>query len=502
MLDAGGGGGGGGTNWSAMDVPQMWQTLANQQVLSYDPAIGMWKKTADLTIRHINQVKNYRENLATAWPPEKSPAAAAYVERLDSLIDNLQDTYDAAVANYDTLKTAMTAIAASRADLKSLHDEYTQNASKLEAFDAEQATKPPQSPKTPTPKPPVADGRQEQLNLQARSIMYGLSSELIQARAQLVRPKPVDKGLIAGETEEKSRELQYLPPPLQSSSVSAASTGVTHTNSSSPNSLASSTPAAITSDPSSPVAGVRQPGLVLGGAQPIASAGPAPVTMPSPPTQPSSGLISPGTVLPPSTGRPLPPVGRLGAGPVQAVPPLGETEGRPTTRPSQANGLRATPLSPERGLRAMPPGGVIGSVPNSGLRQPSSQLRQPQRVNPIGGVISPNAAGRGTTGMPTGRTASAGGSLTPSGNLTPAQHGGKSAESTHLSGRTFNPSGKSPTVREQVIGAGQRSTGQEDEEDFGQWDPSNPWETAQGVSPVLHPETEPRIDPGPAIGLK
>jgi hypothetical protein len=41
-----------------------------------------------------------------------------------------------------------------------------------------------------------------------------------------------------------------------------------------------------------------------------------------------------------------------------------------------------------------------------------------------------------------------------------------------------------------------------DEEHNGQhWDPDNPWETDEGVAPVMLPSRETgRIDPGPAIG--
>jgi hypothetical protein len=40
-----------------------------------------------------------------------------------------------------------------------------------------------------------------------------------------------------------------------------------------------------------------------------------------------------------------------------------------------------------------------------------------------------------------------------------------------------------------------------DAEEALHWDPDNPWETAEGVSPVVLPATEQRVDPGPAIGL-
>jgi len=33
------------------------------------------------------------------------------------------------------------------------------------------------------------------------------------------------------------------------------------------------------------------------------------------------------------------------------------------------------------------------------------------------------------------------------------------------------------------------------------WDPDNPWDTDEGVAPVVLPIAEQRVDPGPAIGL-
>jgi hypothetical protein len=46
-------------------------------------------------------------------------------------------------------------------------------------------------------------------------------------------------------------------------------------------------------------------------------------------------------------------------------------------------------------------------------------------------------------------------------------------------------------------------TRRKDKEETGKrWDPDNPWETADGVSPVVRPsEDYRRVDPGPAIGL-
>jgi hypothetical protein len=111
----------------------------------------------------------------------------------------------------------------------------------------------------------------------------------------------------------------------------------------------------------------------------------------------------------------------------------------------------------------MPPGGVIGGTPGGGLVQPAARGRAAaSRVNPIGGVINPtNSEGR--PGVPR-RSAASGQSM------------------TNLGGRN--------------------SSRHEEHEDNSHWDPDNPWETAEGVSPIVLPVTEQRVDPGPAIGLR
>ena len=49
---------------------------------------------------------------------------------------------------------------------------------------------------------------------------------------------------------------------------------------------------------------------------------------------------------------------------------------------------------------------------------------------------------------------------------------------------------------------GGRRDGRENNPVKTHWDPDNPWETAEGVNPVVRPAHEKRIDPGPAIGLR
>jgi hypothetical protein len=447
MLIADGGGGYGGTDWMAMDVIQMWQAIQNQDTTAHYQILAGWRKSYELTLEHLSHVQSYRQNLAEAWPPEKSPASAAYLQRLDDLIANLQSTYDAAVANHDAFASATLAISLSRTDVEKIYNEYTSNQAKLEEFKnrpyvaAGKSAVPPQ-------KPPVADGRQEQLNNQARSIMYGLSSEIIQARNQITKPPLYDVGNVVDAGRKDDNGPGYVPPPIPPVHPyypdSASSSGTTGRN------FASTQATNPTAGPTTtPPSTIRQPGLILGGIQPTPTP-PPPVT---------------GIVPPPSLGTgPLPNV--ITPTPIFTPTPLGPPGGLPpgfgVTRSLLGEGLgRAGIARPPSGMRAMPPGGVIGGEPGIGLGQPGAGTRPASRVNPVGGVINPN-------------------------------------NSTARSG----PAGRGTTASGPSLGTTGRSGGRlEESDDNRRWDPDNPWETADGVAPVVLPEAEQRVDPGPAIGL-
>jgi hypothetical protein len=442
------GGGYGGTDWMAMDVIHMWQAIQNQDTTAHYQLLAGWRKSYELTLEHLSHVQSYRQNLAEAWPPEKSPASAAYLQRLDDLIANLQSTYDAAVANHDAFANATLAISLSRTDIEKIYNEYTSNQAKLEEFKnrpyvaAGKSAVPPQ-------KPPVPDGRQEQLNNQARSIMYGLSSEIIQAKTQITKPPVYVPSGGREKDNADNGDNRYVAPPIPPITTFDPGSS-SHANSSS--ATQHSAPHATNpgaNPPASPPSTVRQPGLILGGFQPTPITPPPPTTgiIPQPPIGggwPNVG--SPTPILPPAP---------IGYGPSNLPPSPGTVRGSVGEMPARA-GMRGLP---EGGMRAMPPGGVIGKAPGVGLSQPAAGARPASRVNPVGGVINPEprpaSAGRGAA------------SGQPLGNL----------------------------------GRG-NSSPNDDAETSLYWDPDNPWVTAEGVSPVVLPADQQRIDPGPAIGLQ
>jgi hypothetical protein len=465
VLD-GGGGGGVNTPWYDYALPTMWQIVNGQDTDTLWKQATGWKNTADLTSLHLYNLKEYKDQLTQAWPPERSRASAAYLAELDKLITSVRETHDAASANYDAMVSLALAVGDAKYKLKPLYDEYQSIQQKLatynEQVDASDTTGTPQP--SPGP-PPVADGRQEALNNQARSIMYGISSEITTAGGALKPPTPyqppkpeggrTDPGGTSADGGPSGAGGMLVPPvipPVRPAPSPAAST-------------ASPQPALPISTPPSSQPGIGQ-GLILGG-----------IPTPAPPAPP--GTQPPIIQPPPPSGLPGLPPGVIGPTP----PPYGTGPGL-----SPANGLIGPHGGPgakgygqvaaKIGPRPMPPGGVIGAEPGVGLARPGG-LRSVSKVNPPGGLIGQQAKVAG------------GASTRPGGSSAAHVAGGRAVSSRSGSlerGGAYARSGR----------AAQRN---EAEESLRHWDPDNPWDTEEGVAPVLLPPAEPRRhDPGPAIG--
>ncbi|MEV4704119.1 hypothetical protein [Actinoplanes sp. NPDC049316] len=473
MLIADGGGGYGGTDWSSKDVRYMWSAIADQETDKHFDVVSGWKQTADLTLIHLGQVQMYRDNLASVWPPSKSPAAAAYIERLDKLIADLQATHEAASANYTTFSTVTLTLSLARNKLKPLFDQYEANEKANGAWKAEQAAKAADPTELPTfSMPPVSSAQQEQLNNQARVIMYDLSSTVISGQSALQKPKPYNPAAGGDKTDETKRAGREdgsgfaAPPVIPPPGGDSGGSGQRLSSVQSPNSHVGtghlSHPAPIHSAPIAPGPGTSTGVGSVGSGPILGSTAPSVITPPSSQvvTSPSpSGPAGPSGLVP---GL-LPPTGGTGLAPATGLGP-GKVPGPGMVNP----GVGAGP-----GVKFVaPPGGVIGGSPGNALigQPPSStSLRgsAASRVNPVGGVIGQQGVSPIRGGAPGGRPTPVSG---PSTSTVPGQPGRSRMRRESDTGHT-------------------------------QWDPDNPWATEEGVDPVLMPPPEPGpIDPGPAIG--
>jgi hypothetical protein len=491
MLEADGGGGGG-TDWWGMSMQMIQQLAQSPDIDAHYQIVDGWQKSAELVGEHMFQVQQYRESLASAWPPEKSSAAAAYITRLDSLISNLNETYEAALSNHEAMASASLSLGLAKSQMSKIYSQWETNNQTLLAFNKQQEQKKAQvasGKPTPSPSisgeepPPVTASQQEALRQQAITLMSGVSSDLAQAQLKVVKPTPYNPDPIADKnTHEVGAGSTGAPnlPPIVPTPYSGGGGGERSTRGSSFSSNHGS--AAFPTSPSNtlpttgssfPGSGSGNPGLVLGGTHPPSTLPPPTFTPnPSPITSLPGGsgpTFNPG-ILPPGTG-PILPNGSL---PTRGGKfPLGE-------------GLKSFGGVREGGLRAMPPGGIIGKAPGGGLGEPAAGRLGPQRVNPVGGVIGESGGSPGIMGGG-GRAAASGvrgSGVAGRGNAGAAGRGGITGNGNQAYGQ-----------------AGGRRGGRRGQSEDTIWDPDNPWATEEGVEPVVLPPVEQRIDPGPAIGL-
>jgi hypothetical protein len=432
-------GGGAGDNkdrFYYMDVPNMWDMLQYHDSAPHQQALKGWRQSYELVLMHKTQVEKYKEKLITAWPPERSKASRAYVERLDHLIESLHETFEAAIANYTAYSTAIAAVDDAKRKLAAIQQEHSTNAAALAAYTAEMEARPRvyygKAVPPPAPSSPVADGRQEQLRLQAAGLMTGLSAELATAQMSLTAPRPYNPNPIRDDANEAFNPGGISP--ILPGGVPSSGRTTTSTKISRPSSSGTGTNQIPTernngkTDPSSPG---RKPaeGPILGGTKPTPT--------PLPTTGPSTG---PNTFTP-SVNAP----DSLGYAPQSTSP----TTALPRTPSTNSTPFGTAP--PTAGTRGTSPlhGGVIGGTPPMGgspstrAGQLGASARGGQKINPLGGLIGQDAVAR---------------------------------------------PGQRSTSR--------RSDGDQSQ----RWDPDNPWETGSGIDPVLLPASEQRIDPGPTIG--
>ncbi|MFF5070164.1 hypothetical protein ACFY2R_02865 [Micromonospora olivasterospora] len=445
-----------------MDLLSMWACVQDHDTTGHWKQVAGWRKVCDLAQAHLGRLQEYRRGLAEAWPPATNAAARTYLAELDDLIEKVQHTHDAAAANYDALAAATRAISGARVELKPLYEEYVDKLQQKRTYEATLAD-PKAVMGSRVPDKPVTDADLERLNVQARSLMYGLSGELQQAQVMLQRPPPSKPGPRVDDAAPEGPSGANVPviPPIVPVPMAAAGSTTPSVNR-----PASAVRPALTrtSLGVGPVLG-GAPGLVPTPVKP----GPPAVTPPGPPTPaPEIGLPTPSHPVSGSSDRSAAPGSRGG-----------QTE--PVGRAMSGGANGAAQVAPPS--RPMPPGGLIGGAPGMGMGHPGG-ANPARRVNPVGGIIG---SGAGTA--PTGGAGTRPG--VGRGNLLGGMHGMPPINGAPSTGSTSR-----------TVGTPGRPGRKQDESELRQWDPDNPWETQQGVSPVVRPPNEEGpIDPGPAIGF-
>lgn len=442
-LDDGDGGGGDRVaRFAYMQVPDFWDMVRYHDNTPHQKALKGWRQTYELVLIHRTQVEKYKEKLMTAWPPKSSAAARAYVERLDHLIENLTETYEAAIANYSAYSTAISAMDDAKRKVEAIYQEHTNNTIALAEHEEALRDRPRAYGKgmapPPPPPSPIAAGRQEELRAEAAKLMTGVSAELATAQMSFVTPKPYTPLRAVTDNSEAIGSGNISPVLPSLSTFPGRTTATTQA----PRPSNSGTGSKNISTEISRERAAR-PGL-----------------QPLPRQTPIQGPILGGTKQAPT---PSPITGIPSTSPLPLTPNAGSTDPLHLTSPHSTQPPTTLPRNPTTSNTPM------GSIPSSTGTRGNPSLH--------GGIIGGNSP---INGAPSGRSGQTGTSA--------------------RSAQRINPIG-GLIGQDAVARPGQRSTSRSDDETRSQhWDPDNPWETESGIAPVLLPPAEQRINPGPTIG--
>ncbi|NUT38031.1 MAG: hypothetical protein HOV79_33705, partial [Hamadaea sp.] len=326
MLDSGGGGSSG-TSWWSKEMATMWYYIADVDTEPMWKQSAGWQKAIDLASTNLYRLKDFREKLTAAWPPEKSEASKEYVTKLDELITSVQDVYDAAVTNKTSASNLASAIGEAKYKVEPLYQAW------LKTLSEDQND-------------PEVKKRQEDLTNQARGHMSDLSTDLVLSQGNMVEPKP------------------YTPPQLakrDGGDETGGSNGTGSTGSGS-SGYSGSTPAPVIPLPA-PIPAPSGPGPSLSGSTQTLPPPTAPTPMPTAPSLPGN----PGPI---GAGPPVAPIGPQGIikptapGPLNQGRPVGPLG--PNVIGGQPPGRTGPMTGPMAGRGVNPPGGVIGQQPAGG----------------------------------------------------------------------------------------------------------------------------------------
>lgn len=311
------------TNWEAYDLPRLWQMVSNEDDEAGWAQVQAWFRMRNAIDAYRKRLEACRQALQDGWPPEQSPAAAAFIAYIDALVASMAATAASAERTAHGLAGIMKALATAKAEMEPLYRKWQDVSSDL------------------TPR--WLDGAEDELNAKARAIMRTADlavtdyTQMIDIPA-VYRPTKDDESIPL----EEARVNEYA----QGNGNQSSTTG--------------GWDVPIPHNPPSPLPGIEP---VLPGAGPILSDGTAtpPAMNPNSPT-PSTPNV-PGTGGTGGHGAVTPPIptpspnlrgGIPGQLPVSPRITSGGAPVMPTVPPAAAKG--AHPVGAKGARPAAPPG--------------------------------------------------------------------------------------------------------------------------------------------------
>ncbi len=164
---------GGRTDWERHTVAELAGFL-DEDLGSAWTHVRAWSGTAEMAGGYGQALRRVRDGLAKIWPPERSPAAAAYLSRMDALIASLDDMHEVAVSNGAALKGILETLEGAKRQVDQL----------LEQWKVNQAS---------VPDPAYASGEEPwpgELSRQAAQRMHETDAAVYEYGSRMVEPRP------------------------------------------------------------------------------------------------------------------------------------------------------------------------------------------------------------------------------------------------------------------------------------------------------------------------
>jgi len=166
-------------DWAGIEVPGMYAVAkVGEDPESWKQATAL-HETLELLNFHEEQLRMARDELAEMWPPEKSPAAAAFVRHVNKMLDDIKLAQEETAANQRALALLLISLAHAKADMAALNAEYAQVEKRMHS--------PDRNPINYSEYGPDAR-RLEEINERGRRRMGQADQEVFAASNQMVQP--------------------------------------------------------------------------------------------------------------------------------------------------------------------------------------------------------------------------------------------------------------------------------------------------------------------------
>src|SRR5699024_10593862 len=105
-------------------LPELWEMVAADDAANAHLHLATLRRQQPAPETHRDRLRVLRDQLTEAWPPEKSEAATAFVDKLNDMIDAMTGTASGAGEVRSNLVHVVNAIEESRSKLATLLAEY------------------------------------------------------------------------------------------------------------------------------------------------------------------------------------------------------------------------------------------------------------------------------------------------------------------------------------------------------------------------------------------